>query len=348
MIQTKLIAPLLVLLCFSTLLNAQNKPFQFQQKAVRPGTKMSFSIPVTDGHNSTFIPVTVFNGKAPGKALGIVAGIHGFEYPPIVAAQQLAQSLDPAQMNGTLILVHMANVPAFLQRSVALNQMDGKNLNRSFPGKASGTITERMAYTIANQIIARCDYVIDAHSGEANNDLKPYAGYYNHTATPELSKKSRGFATALGFNYVIQFDNLPGVTEPSKYCSREAVVRGIPAADIECGRYGIAEPEMVNKVVTAYHNALNYLKITNGTLGKVTPLYVRNRTFINSNYDGFFYSRLKAGEFVKKGATLGYITNFFGNKIMDVQSPVDGIIMYMISTPPVNKTDELFSIGHLN
>lgn len=348
MMYQRLIIPFIVLLCFSTVLNAQNKPFLFQQKTVMPGTKMSFSIPVIDGHDSTFIPVTVFNGKAPGQVLGIVAGIHGFEYPPIVAAQQLVQSLNPAQMNGTLILVHMANVPAFLQRSVALNPMDGKNLNRSFPGKADGTITERMAYTIANQIIARCDYVIDAHSGEANNDLKPYSGYYNHTGTPELSKKSRGFATALGFNYVIQFDNLPSVIGPSKYCSREAVVRGIPAADIECGRYGMAEPEMVNKVITAYHNALNYLKITNGTAAKVTPLYIRNRTIISSNYDGFFYSRLKAGEFIKKGATLGYITDLFGNKITDIKSPVDGMILYMISTPPVNKTDELFSIGHLN
>ncbi len=344
----KLLKSITALLCFTTVLHAQNKPFLFQQKAVQPGTKMSFSIPVTDGSDSTIIPVTVFNGKEPGKVLGIVSGIHGFEYPPIIAAQQLAQSLNPAHMSGTLILVHMANVPAFLQRSIALNQMDNKNLNRSFPGKANGTITERLAYTIANQIIARCNYVIDAHSGEANNDLRPYAGYYNHTGTLELSKKSREFATALGFNYVVQFDNLPGVTGPSKYCSREAVVRGIPAADIECGRYGMAEPEMVNKVLSAYHNALNYLKITNGSINKVTPLYIRNRTFINSDYDGFFYSRLKAGDFIKKGTMLGYITDLFGNKVTDIKSPVDGMILYMISTPPVNKTDELFSIGHLN
>jgi len=344
----KLFKSIIALLCFATVLHAQNKPFLFQQKAVQPRTKMSFSIPVTDGKDSTIIPVTVFNGKGSGKVLGIVAGIHGFEYPPIVAAQQLAQSLNPAQMSGTLILVHMANVPAFLQRSVAVNQMDGKNLNRSFPGKINGTITERLAYTITSQIIARCNYVIDAHSGEANNDLRPYAGYYNYTGTPNLSKKAREFATALGFNYVIQFDNLPGVAGASMYCSREAVVCGIPAADIECGRYGMAEPEMVNKVITAYHNALNYLKITNGTLNKVNPLYIRNRTFINSYYDGFFYSRLKAGEFIKKGMTLGYITYLFGNKVTDIKSPVDGMILYMISTPPVNKTDELFSIGHLN
>jgi predicted deacylase len=110
----------------------------------------------------------------------------------------------------------------------------------------------------------------------------------------------------------------------------------------------MAEPEMVTKVKTAYHNALIYLKITNGALNKVTPLYIRNRTSINSNYDGFFYSRLKAGEFIKKGMVLGYITDLFGNKITDVKSPADGMILYMISTPPVNKTDELFSIAHLD
>jgi predicted deacylase len=344
----RFLSSIIIFLCFAKMLNAQNRPFLFQQQIIQPGTKASFSIPVSDGKDSTIIPVTVFNGKEPGKVLGIIAGIHGFEYPPIVAAQQLAQSLNPTQMNGTLILVHMANVPAFLQRSIALNQIDGKNLNRSFPGKANGTITERMAFTITNQIIARCNYVIDAHSGEANNDLRPYAGYYNHTGTPDLSQKSREFATALGFNYVVQFDNLPGVTGPSKYCSREAVTRGIEAADIECGRYGMAEPEMVNKVKTAYHNALNYLKITSGTPNKVTPLYIRNRTFINSSYTGFFYSHLKAGEFIKKGMVLGYITDLFGNKITDVKSQVDGMILYMISTPPVNEKEELFSIAHID
>jgi len=53
--------------------------------------------PITDGHDSTVISVTVFHGQRPGLVLGIIAGAHGYAYPPIVAAQQFLQTLDTAQ-----------------------------------------------------------------------------------------------------------------------------------------------------------------------------------------------------------------------------------------------------------
>ncbi|RYY06006.1 MAG: succinylglutamate desuccinylase, partial [Sphingobacteriaceae bacterium] len=79
-------------------------------------------------------------------------------------------------------------MPAFLTRSIQYNPQDGKNLNRVFPGSPDGTITELLAWTISNEIIARCNYVIDVHSGDGNNDLMPYTGCYNYTSLPELSK----------------------------------------------------------------------------------------------------------------------------------------------------------------
>jgi predicted deacylase len=79
---------------------------------------------------------TVFHGRRPGAVLVLTAGVHGFEYAPILAAQQLRDRIDPRTLAGTVILVRLAHVAAFEQRVPFVNPFDRKNLNRVFPGTA--------------------------------------------------------------------------------------------------------------------------------------------------------------------------------------------------------------------
>ncbi|MDQ4139895.1 MAG: M14 family metallopeptidase, partial [Bacteroidota bacterium] len=310
--------------------------------------KTQILLPVITGQDSTVIPVTVFHGQKKGPVLGITAGVHGLEYAPIMAAQALSKELNPTQMSGTVILVHLANVPSFLNRTLMVNPQDGKNLNRVFPGKAQGTSTERMAWIISNQIIARCNYFIDVHAGDANNDLRPYAGYYNYFNLPEVSEKARQMATALGYDFIVQFGNQASLNEESIYCSREAIKRNIPAVDIECGRMGIVEEKPVLQIQQALKSLLRHLKILEGKPdGVQNPVIIAKRTSLESEHTGFFYSDITSGDYVKKGMKLGYITNLFGEKITEVTCPVDGVVLYKTFNPPVKKGDGLFSIGHI-
>ncbi|MBC6613229.1 succinylglutamate desuccinylase/aspartoacylase family protein [Hymenobacter sp. BT507] len=343
---------LFFLLTFLTVLfnvaAAPVNPFVFHNQTIKAGTKQQLLLPITDGKDSTVLPVTVFHGAKKGPVLGVVAGVHGYEYPPIVAVQQFAQTLDPTQLSGTVLLVHVANVPGFLGRRLNVNPLDEKNLNRIFPGKADGSITERMAWMLSNDIIARCHYFVDVHAGDANENLRPYAGYYNYFDAPKLSEQGRQMAVALGFPYVVQFGNEPTLAgQPARYCSREAIVRGIPAADIECGRLGMAEAENVTLIKQALHNLLVHLRITEGTPSTNHPYLIKQRTSVESEHTGFFYPEVKAGEFIAKGRKLGHITDLFGNPVADVVAPVQGVVLYMSSTPPVSKGQELFSIGHI-
>lgn len=343
----------LIFLSFFTLLlnnvSAAVKPFIFYKQSIAPGQKAMISIKVGDGKDSTIIPVTVFHGTKPGPVLGIIAGVHGYEYPPIVGVQQFSKELDPAQLSGTVILVHMANVPAFLGRTIEFNPQDGKNLNRIFPGKADGTITERMATVIGSEIIAKCDYLIDVHSGDAQNDLMPYAGYYSYTNRAALSEKGRQFAVMLGFDTIVKFGNEADFEGPSKYCSREAISRNIPAVDIECGRFGMAEPVFVSRIVKALHAAVTGLKMVKGTPPQIAaPTYIEKRTSMESEHTGFFFPAVKAGQRISKGEQLGYITDLFVNLQQEVISPVNGLVLYMNATPPISRGEEFFSIGHLD
>lgn len=340
---------LLISLFTLTAAKANVKPFSFAGEKIKAGTKQSILLPVVSGQDSTVIPVTVFHGAKKGPVLGITAGVHGLEYAPIMAAQQLPKHLDPAKMSGTVILVHMANVPAFLNRSLMVNPVDGKNLNRVFPGKPDGTLTEQIAHIISSEVIVRCNYFIDVHAGDANNDLRPYSGYYNYFDMPEVSEKAREMTVALGFDFIVQFGNEQSLTEESIYCSREATKRNIPAVDIECGRMGIVEEKPVLLIQQALLSLMRHLQILEGKPAVVeNPVMIAKRTSVSSEHEGFFYSDLTSGDYVKQGMKLGYITDLFGNHVTDVTCPTDGVILYKTFNPPVKKGDELFSIGHIN
>ncbi|WP_417886639.1 succinylglutamate desuccinylase/aspartoacylase family protein [Zunongwangia sp.] len=333
----------------STITIAQNINFEFAKHSLKPGSKTEILLPVETETDSTVIPVTIFNGTKKGPVLGIVAGVHGTEFVPILAAQQLARDIDPKNLSGTIILVHIANVEGFLNRSFRVNPIDQKNLNRVFPGSKNGSMTERIAWTISNTIIPNCDYYIDVHAGDYNNDLRAYAGYYNYFDKPVVSKLAKDIAVAMGFPFVVQFGNEPSLKNKAVYTSREAFIQNIPAIDIECGRKGIVEEKFVIRIKQALWNVMGYLDMVDQTPPKnEEPVMIGQRTTISSPETGFFYSDFTSGDYVKKGMKLGYITDLFGNHVTDIKCPVDGMILYKTFNPPIKKGDGLFNIGHIN
>lgn len=327
---------------------SQARPFVFFGHTLQPGQTQSLEIPVVAGKDSTVIPVTIIHGAKAGPVLAITAGIHGYEYPPIMAAQQLPKLLPPADLSGTLILVQVANVPAFLKRSIYYNPVDGKNLNRSFPGDPEGTLTDRMAWVLSNEIIGRSNYFADVHAGDGNEDLHPYVGYYNYYNRDTLTEQSRQMAYSLGFDYIIPIPWNPVPGAPSMYGTREAMLRNIPTVAIECGRLGIVTPEDVPKINNALTSLMRHLRMLPGKpLQTKKPLIVKERSYINSDYTGIFYSTFSSNDKIRKGMKLGYYTDLFGRHLGDVLAPMDGRIIYKIGTPPVNKGETLFCIGQV-
>ncbi len=338
---------LAVIGCFLPfMLSAQNS-FVFQEQSIAPGTHQKFKLKIAEGKDSTFIPISVFHGSQPGPVLGLTAGVHGYEYAPILAAQQIAQRIDPSTLSGTVLLVHLANVPAFLGRSPYVNPTDQKNLNREFPGKAEGSTTEQIAYQITQEVIARSDYFLDMHSGDAPEDLRPYVGYYRSGRFPEASQQGEAMARALGFDHIVIFDVAnERMDEPSLYCSQEAFHRQIPSVDIECGRLGTVHTTDVDPIVKGVMSLLRHLGMTKGEpISLKAPIIIQERTSVTSPQDGIFYSLKTSGEFVAEGMKVGYITDFFGENPVDVFANASGIILYIIGTPPIKQGETVVRIG---
>jgi predicted deacylase len=260
-----------------------------------------------------------------------------------MALQKLPHILKPEEIKGTMIIVHMANVRAFFGRSVFYNPADGKNLNRSFPGNKNGTITECLAFTLSNEIISRCDFLVDIHAGDASEDLHPYVGYYEYGSQ---TSKAKQMAEALGFPWVIISGNTPKTDQPTVYCSAQSVSRDIPTVAIEYGKLGQVKTEEAEFINGRLINMMRSIGILNGSALKSNPpLVIKKRISITSDHTGIFYTDFKSAEPVTKGLKLGVITDLFGNVLQEVVSPVDGFIIYLSVTPPINKEETLFSIA---
>jgi len=147
------------------------------------------------GWANLLVPITVIN-NGPGKTVLAMAGNHGDEYPGPVALLKLWRELVPGQVRGRLIIIPALNMPA-AKAATRLSPLDGKNLNRCFPGKADGTPTEMIAHFLTTVLFPLADVVIDIHTGGRSTDFVPCAHMH---LVPDLQQRRQMVEGTLAWN----------------------------------------------------------------------------------------------------------------------------------------------------
>jgi hypothetical protein len=317
--------------------------------SVQPGEKASGMIQIPAGKDeATTIPISVVHGERPGPTLALIAGNHGYEYTPIVALQRLLPRLDPKQLSGSLILIHVANMPSFLKRTIYYSPVDGKNLNRLYPGKADGSVSERIAYQITREVIERADYVLDIHCGDGNESLRPYSYWDVNAGGKEVVEKSKQLALAFGLDRIVMDTERPTDPSQSIYCSTTATTRGKPAITIESGGMGATDNESVERIERGVMSVMRHLKIIEGQPQMVEhPMFIDRSAVLRSDETGIFYPLVEKGHTVVKEALMGYVTDFFGKQVFELRAPFAGEVLYILGTPPVSKGEPLAMVGHV-
>ena len=122
---------------------------------------------------SVMIPITVIRNGAGPTALFTGAN-HGDEYEGPIALQSLALEIAPEAVTGRVILVPYMNFPAF-RAGTRVSPIDGVNLNRAFPGRADGSVTQKIAQYFNDVLLPMADVVLDFHSGGRTLDFLPFA-----------------------------------------------------------------------------------------------------------------------------------------------------------------------------
>jgi predicted deacylase len=313
--------------------------------SVAPGTRISATLPVEAGAARTEVPVTVLRGATPGPTLVLLAGVHGYEYVPLLALQQLRAELDPASLSGTLVLVHAANPPAFFGRSVYGGPVDGLNLNRAFPGDADGSLTERIAARLVDDVITGADFLVDLHAGDGNEALRPYV-YVPRTGNPAVDEPSRALAVAFGLDHAV-IDSLDAEALASASTADATAWRlGIPAITTETGQQGQRDPRHVALAVAGVRNVLRSLGMLPGA---VTPppaiVWLEGYEVVTSPADGVFFPAVDPGWSVAEGAVLGRLVDLFGEPLATLRAPFAGIVTYVVATPPLNAGDPVAMVA---
>jgi predicted deacylase len=315
----------------------------------KPGTKISGILEVPKGvDQGTIIPVTIINGSKSGPVLTLIAGIHGTEYVPIITLQRILAILDPKDISGTIIMVHIANVTSFKDRRIYYNPVDGKNLNRQFPGNKAGTITERIANIITSEVINKSDYLIDLHGGELNENIIHYCSLEYNCPDYSVGEKTKFLAHSFGGYYILPeaFNSVPDSVKYT-YCHLTALRKGVPAIFVESGGHGDTDIGSILYMEQGITNVLKALKIIKGEVIESKPVYLSLEIMVTSNVEGLFYSTIDCGQIVAKGSLIGYVTDYFGKHITDFYSPLTGIVEMSYSTPVVNKGEDLFYISEI-
>ena len=320
---------------------AQTGPFTVGPLRAEPGAAVSGMLAVPGSE----IPVTVVHGARPGPVLALVAGLHGYEYPPILALQKLPTEVDPKRLSGTLVMVHVANMPSFLGRTVYFSPIDQKNLNRVFPGDPAGTVSERIAHTITREVIDRCDYLVDMHCGDANEALWPYL-YHPVTGDGRLDAAIAQMALVWGLEHIVIDRGRSLAQGAAVTCSATALARGTPAIIVEDGYLGTTDPASVDRLRRGALSLMRHLKMLEGQPEKVRkPVYLEPTELLTSPATGILYPAVERGRPVRKGALVATITDFFGQQLAEVRAGLDGIVLYVVATPPITKGQPVAFIG---
>jgi uncharacterized protein len=329
---------------------AQRVPFVLAGQAISPGERADIDLKIPAGATdpATYIPVTVFHGAADGPVLALTMGVHGYEYPSILAGQELLGRINPKDLKGTVILVRLAHVEAFENRVPYVNPHDRKNLNRVFPGRADGTQSERIAWALTTDVIRRCDVHVEVHSGDGAEWLEAFVGIYGGKLAAKQYGTSRTMGLAFRFQNVIKYSmDTQEQVDRGRSLNRQAVADGKPTILIEIGENGRRDPAFVEPIVSGVENLLRVLGITPGTAAsqRTDTRWFDGTVSADAAFTGILMPMATHGRPVRKGEVIGTVRDYGGRELEQVRSPVDGYAMYGLGGPPVKSGESVATIA---
>ncbi len=257
------------------------------------------------GWGDLLIPIiSIKNGTGP--SILFIGGNHGDEWEGQIALRKLAHELKADNIHGHIIIVPSLNLPATLNNS-RCSPIDGKNMNRIFPGNPRGTITEKIASFIADELIQHADCVVDLHAAGRNLGFK-YCTMMHRYESAELSRATLELSKAFAVPVSLVFD-----TEPDRDGMLDTLVEdlGKPFVSAELGSSGTATPESVAITERGIRNVLIHTGIIDGTIQPcpegTTVMAVPSNGFSVAEDHGIFEPFVEINDVIEPGQAIGQI-----------------------------------------
>jgi predicted deacylase len=301
---------------------------------VRPGAARALELPITrlvTGADVT-LPVRVVHGRDPGPTVWIDAAIHGDEVVGVEVVRQVMAGLDPKTFRGTLVAVPIVNVLGFMNGDRYLP--DRRDLNRSFPGSARGSLAARIAHLFMQEVVAKCEVGIDLHTGsDRRSNLPQVRADLDDPRTREL-------ATAFGAPVMLHARTRDGSL---RHAARE---HGAAVLLYEAGEALRFDAFAVDAGVAGVRRVLAALDMTDPVDPPAQPsTECRTSGWVRARRTGILHLTATLGQEVSDGERLGTLFDSFGKTLNAVYANRDGIVIGRTEAPLVNSGDAVVHIA---
>ncbi|MBX0322065.1 succinylglutamate desuccinylase/aspartoacylase family protein [Halomicroarcula sp. F13] len=272
------------------------------------------------------IPVTIVNGDHDGPTVGLTAALHGDELNGVKVLQEVADRYTPADVHGTLVCLHVLNVPGYLAQTRDIPIYD-QDLNRAFPGRPRSNTAERMADRIYDTFVSQCDLLLDFHTSTRNRTTMYHARA--DTSNPEVDRLARAF----GANVVIAG---PGETGSLR---RTATDDGIPAVTVEMGKAHRFQPTLIHRALDGVASVLAEFGVDpEATVSwpgwyRAVPADQGDKTWLRADTGGLVEMRWGPYPLVQEGETICTISDHFKHEERVVTAPFTGILVGVLENP---------------
>ncbi|WJG09081.1 succinylglutamate desuccinylase/aspartoacylase family protein [Aliiglaciecola sp. LCG003] len=305
---------------------------------IKPGEskKVQLEMPplYTDTHMS--IPVYVQRGKKPGPTLFVSAAIHGDELNGIEIVSRLIRSKSIRNLRGTLIAVPMVNVYGVLNQSRYLP--DRRDLNRCFPGSKKGSLAGRIAHTFLTEIVAKCDYGVDLHTGAIHrSNLPQVRANLDDEQTLVLCK-------AFGLPVMLNADIRDGSLRQA------AADLGVRVVLYEAGQALRYDEFSIRAGLKGVTNIMREIGMLNKSRSKkyhsIEPFIARQSGWVRAHESGLVHHIASLGDHVVKDGVLAIISNPYGEELGKVTSPAEGIVIGKQNIPLAQEGEAMYHIAY--
>jgi predicted deacylase len=267
----------------------------------------------------------------------VLAGVHGDECEPMLAVRQLRDSIAASQLSGEVVLVPVANPSAYA--CAARVGEDGLDMARTFPGNAGGSITQRLAAQLTEEI-RRANFLIDLHTGGRILDILPMTGFMLHD-NPQVLAVQRQMAEA--FNLPIVWGTTAALEGRSLSAARDA---GVAAIYAEMGGGGGFRADTVAAYVAGCLQVLSALGMTKPVPIPSQVQYRLDDWQPNSGHlqvchpapcDGVFLPAVRLGDWVQPGERLGNVVNAVTDERAEVVAAHAGLVLMLFASAQVKQ-----------
>jgi len=318
----------------------KNQKLEINGTEIKPGQSRFITLQVARLYDYTEmkIPIQVFRGKDNGPRLFICAAIHGDEINGVEIIRRLVKHKALKNLKGTLITVPIVNVFGFNSRSRYLP--DRRDLNRSFPGSEFGSLASQVAYTFMKEIVEKCTFGIDLHTGAIHRtNLPQIRADFSHSIVRKL-------AMQFGAPVVLSSTHVDGSLRQS------ATKKKIPMLLYEAGEALRFDEYSIKLGVQGILNTMTTLGMLEDH--EIKSKTMRDRPFVahasfwtRAPSSGVFLAHARLGDRVEKNEIIGTLSDPLERNVTEVVAKKTGLIIGKVQIPLVNRGDPLYHIATL-